>query len=85
MVSDYVMVMFKGHVVEAGPPKAVIGDPQHAYTRLLIDSIPWPEVDRDWGSAPRRRAWRSTELSEIATRPETVYRGGIAGFELSQG
>ena len=48
-VSDYVMVLYKGHVVEAGPPKAVIGDPQHAYTRLLIDSIPWPDLDRDRG------------------------------------
>ena len=26
-VSDYVMVLYKGHVVEAGPPKDVIGDP----------------------------------------------------------
>jgi peptide/nickel transport system ATP-binding protein len=55
-VSDYVMVLYKGHVVEAGPPKEVIGDPQHTYTRLLIDSIPWPEVGRDWGSADDARA-----------------------------
>lgn len=83
-VSDYVMVLYKGHVVEAGPPKAVIGDPQHAYTRLLIDSIPWPELDRDWGSYEDARAALET-LDEIAARPDTVYRGSIAGFSLSQG
>ncbi|MGB1208681.1 MAG: ABC transporter ATP-binding protein, partial [Paracoccaceae bacterium] len=55
-VSDYVMVLYHGRVVEAGPPKAVIGDPRHPYTRLLIESIPWPDLDRDWGSATRAQA-----------------------------
>lgn len=82
-VSDYVMVLYKGHVVEAGPPKAVIGDPQHAYTRLLISSIPWPDLDRDWGSAEDARA-ALEDLERIGGTPETVYRGSIAGFELKQ-
>lgn len=83
-VSDYVMVLYKGHVVEAGPPRAVIGDPQHAYTRLLISSIPWPDMDRDWGSADDARA-ALEELGRIGGTPETVYRGSIPGFELRQG
>ncbi len=83
-VSDYVMVLYKGHVVEAGPPKEVIGDPQHAYTRLLIDSIPWPYLDRDWGSAEQARG-ALNQLGEIDRRPDTVYRGTIPGFELTQG
>ncbi len=80
-VSDYVMVLHKGHVVEAGPPDAVIGDPRHAYTRLLIDSIPWPDPDREWGSEVDARA----ALEEIEIQPETVHRGSIPGFELRQG
>ena len=83
-VSDYVMVLYKGHVVEAGPPKDVIGDPQHTYTRLLIDSIPWPEVGRDWGSADDARA-ALDELARIGGTPRTVYRGDIPGFTLRQG
>lgn len=83
-VSDYVMVLYKGHVVEAGPPKDVIGDPQHAYTKLLISSIPWPDMDRDWGSADDARA-ALDELGKIGGTPETVYRGAIPGFELRQG
>ena len=39
-ISDYVVVMNKGQVVEFGPARAVMNDPQHAYTRLLLDSIP---------------------------------------------
>lgn len=83
-VSDYVMVLYKGHVVEAGPPKEVIGDPQHAYTRLLIDSIPWPEMDRDWGSAEDASAALS-QLEAVERNPQTVYRGDVPGFALSQG
>ena len=83
-VSDYVMVLYHGHVVEAGPPKEVIGDPQHAYTRLLISSIPWPDLDRDWGDAGDARAALDA-LGEISGVPETVYRGEIPGFTLRQG
>ena len=83
-VSDYVMVLYKGHVVEAGPPKEVIGDPQHAYTRLLIDSIPWPEMDRDWGSAQDASAALS-QLEAVERNPQTVYRGDVPGFALRQG
>lgn len=83
-VSDYVMVLYKGHVVEAGPPREVIGDPQHAYTRLLISSIPWPDMDRDWGSEDDARA-ALEDLGRIGGTPETVYRGDIPGFELRQG
>jgi peptide/nickel transport system ATP-binding protein len=39
-ISDYVAVMSKGQVVEFGSASAVMGNPQHAYTRLLLDSIP---------------------------------------------
>jgi peptide/nickel transport system ATP-binding protein len=75
-VSDYVMVLYKGHVVEAGPPKEVIGDPQHAYTRLLIDSIPWPEVDRDWGDEDVKT------LAALSENTQTVFRGQVPGFDL---
>ena len=83
-VSDYVMVLYHGRVVEAGPPKKVIGDPKHAYTRLLIDSIPWPDVSRGWGSVEDGRKGLE-ELSRSGASRLTEYRGGIAGFELEAG
>ena len=36
-------------MMEAGDVDRIIKDPQHPYTRLLIDSIPWPDLDRRWG------------------------------------
>lgn len=37
---DRVFVMRSGQIVESGTADEVCGDPQHAYTRLLISSIP---------------------------------------------
>ncbi|HWV00835.1 MAG TPA: ABC transporter ATP-binding protein [Devosia sp.] len=39
-ISDFVAVMHRGVVVEFGPAREVMGNPQHAYTKLLLDSIP---------------------------------------------
>ncbi|MBY6163671.1 ABC transporter ATP-binding protein [Mameliella alba] len=83
-VSDYVMVLYHGRVVEAGPPKAVIGDPQHPYTRLLIDSIPWPDLDRDWGSAKDAAAGLEA-LASGKDAQRSIIRGDIEGFDLKVG
>ena len=79
-VSDYVMVLYKGHVVEAGPPKVVIGAPQHPYTRLVINSIPWPDLTRSWGEGDE--SWDPAGLAEEAERAAAEYRGDVPGFEL---
>jgi len=39
-ISDYVVVMNKGAVVEFGAARDVMSNPQHDYTKLLLDSIP---------------------------------------------
>jgi ABC-type dipeptide/oligopeptide/nickel transport system ATPase component len=38
--ADRVIVMFRGKIVEQGPTASVLKDPQHPYTRALIDCIP---------------------------------------------
>ncbi|HKH66039.1 MAG TPA: ABC transporter ATP-binding protein [Reyranella sp.] len=43
-VSDRIMIMRLGKVVESGPARAVLDDPQHAYSRLLKSSVLSPEV-----------------------------------------
>jgi peptide/nickel transport system ATP-binding protein len=48
-VSDHILVMYRGNVVEAGDVGSVITEPKHPYTKLLIDSIPWPDPNRRWG------------------------------------
>ncbi len=54
-VAHRVAVMYLGQIVEIGPRAAVMGDPQHAYTRRLLAAVPVPD--------PRRRG-RSVELDE---------------------
>ncbi|MFE2556245.1 ABC transporter ATP-binding protein [Streptomyces sp. NPDC059352] len=39
-IADEVMVLKSGQVVESGPTSRVLETPQHAYTRLLLDSVP---------------------------------------------
>ncbi|WP_421907506.1 ABC transporter ATP-binding protein [Mameliella sp.] len=80
-VSDYVIVLHAGQVAEAGPPREVIGDPQHPYTRLLIDSIPWPDVDRHWGDAAATQADIRARLQEARSVPVQT-RGSVQGFAL---
>jgi oligopeptide/dipeptide ABC transporter ATP-binding protein len=48
-VCDSIIVLYKGSVMEAGDVESVIANPQHPYTQLLIDSIPWPDLTRQWG------------------------------------
>ncbi len=51
-VSHYIVVLYRGVVVEQGDPEAVIKNPQQPYTRLLVNSIPWPDPERRWGQEP---------------------------------
>lgn len=39
-VSDRVLVMYRGKIVEEGPPDKVILNPEHEYTKELLKSVP---------------------------------------------
>jgi peptide/nickel transport system ATP-binding protein len=43
-VADEVIVMYAGHVVERGETEALLQDPLHPYTRLLLSAVPNPAV-----------------------------------------
>ncbi|EIU0345302.1 ATP-binding cassette domain-containing protein [Staphylococcus pseudintermedius] len=49
-VSDYICVMYLGHILEQGPAEAIYENPSHPYTKVLISAI--PEID------PRQRKER---------------------------
>lgn len=48
-ISDSIIVLYRGSVAEVGDVELVIQKPRHPYSRLLIASIPEPDVDRRWG------------------------------------
>ncbi|WP_282608881.1 ABC transporter ATP-binding protein [Pelagibius sp. Alg239-R121] len=45
-ITDEVAVMYAGEIVETGPTHKVFADPQHSYTRSLIDAVPHPDPRR---------------------------------------
>ena len=51
-ISDNILVMYRGSVVESGAVERVILEPKHPYTQLLIESIPQPNPDNKWGDEP---------------------------------
>jgi peptide/nickel transport system ATP-binding protein len=53
-VCDRIAIMYLGTIVEVGPLAQVYGNPQHPYTRALLDAVPVPD--------PRHR--RTTPLPE---------------------
>jgi peptide/nickel transport system ATP-binding protein len=45
-ISDEIVVMFQGRVVQQGPKTKVLSPPHPPYTELLLSSV--PEMDPDW-------------------------------------
>ena len=45
-ISDEIVVMHKGKVVQQGLKSKVLSPPHPAYTELLLSSV--PEMDPDW-------------------------------------
>ena len=67
-MSDRVAVMYLGQIVELGSAAQVLGDPQHPYTRLLLDSVPKTGVPLD-----EALALRKTDLPGNRHLPEGCY------------
>ncbi|MDR2220582.1 MAG: ABC transporter ATP-binding protein [Methylobacillus sp.] len=59
-IADDVVVMFRGEVVESGTVADVLGNPQHPYTRALLDCV--PDADGKKTLKPIDYAW----LKEVA-------------------
>lgn len=47
-VSDRIAIMLRGHIVEIGPTRDILGQPLHPYTQMLIDSVPAKDPKARW-------------------------------------
>ncbi len=43
-----ILMMHAGEIVEEGPTESVFANPQHPYTKALLDAVPPDKADRPW-------------------------------------
>lgn len=67
-LSERILMMYRGNVVEAGDVDLVIKAPQHPYTQLLIDSIPLPNPKVQWGQREIQPRQPGAELAAQSCR-----------------
>ena len=60
-VSDRVIVLRRGRVVESGTRNQVFGRPAHAYTRRLLHAVPIPDPDRRTERLAERAAMHAAQ------------------------
>lgn len=64
-IAKSIVVLYRGEVMEAGDVDSVIKEPKHPYTRLLVDSIPWPDINRRWGDTEIKA--KESELTDFSS------------------
>ncbi len=47
-ISDQIIVLYAGKVVEIGAVEKVIQQPKHPYSQLLVNAVPQPNPDHKW-------------------------------------
>ncbi len=72
-ISDTLLILYQGRIVEAGAMDQVLNAPQHPYTQLLIQAIPRPDPAQRW-QAPLD--WQRDESAATADSAA----GGCAFF-----
>jgi ABC-type glutathione transport system ATPase component len=72
-LTDSVIVMYRGRIVEAAPTAEIFANPRHPYTRALLDAIPATNPrDR------RTRTFLGADEIAAATPRYTVIQTGLA-------
>jgi peptide/nickel transport system ATP-binding protein len=76
-IASQVLVMLRGHIVEAGTRDAVFDDPRHPYTRRLLRAVPELRGDRDNGFRVQVRDVPPARLADDAYFDPDRAEGGL--------
>ncbi|BCP52187.1 ABC transporter ATP-binding protein [Kaistia sp. 32K] len=87
-IADEVVVMHQGEVVEQGPTDIVLGQPSHAYTRLLLGSVPGARPHRsrvpaEANAAPAPVVLEASKLSKTYIGPDRRDRRVVDDVSFS--
>ena len=67
-ISDRIVVMYRGRIVEMGSAECVYTNPQHAYTKSLLSAIPLPDPREEKNR--KRIVYKGEDFNENATLQE---------------
>lgn len=73
--AEYLVVMYRGRIVESGPAVDILRDPQHLYTKKLVNSAPSLASQR-LSSVLARKEIRAQAI-EVATQVATVEDANV--------
>jgi ABC-type oligopeptide transport system ATPase subunit/NAD(P)-dependent dehydrogenase (short-subunit alcohol dehydrogenase family) len=62
VLCDRVIVLREGRVVETAPVAKLFAAPGNAYTKMLLDAIPLPDIDPHWLDATRSEEEKSMKV-----------------------
>ena len=71
-ISDRVAVMYLGQIVETGSRAQVFGNPQHAYTRRLIEAVPVPDPTHVRRVSPRLEGEVPSPVHRVGQGPKRL-------------
>src|SRR4051812_6200028 len=80
--AEHLVVMYRGQVVESGPARKILTDPQHPYTRRLVASAPSLVARRSETAAARAEV---VERAEQAADAAVQDGGATAGTTVATG
>ena len=81
-ISDRVAVMYLGQIVETGTRAQVFGNPQHPYTRRLIDAVPVPDPSHIRTALPRLAGEVPSPMHVLGQSPERLVMRDIGDGHL---
>ncbi|MGQ0565388.1 MAG: ABC transporter ATP-binding protein [Gemmobacter sp.] len=85
-MADRVAVMWAGRIVELAPREVIMTAPVHPYTRMLLNAVPYPDLDRrlDFAAVGHTSIAASEDWAP-AFRFGAGDRGDLTPFDLGDG